>query len=233
MSHFSVLVLTNSCVGPDEALAPFNENLEVDRYIRMTREEALKSVNWYREDLIKKDPDKFQNMSDNAFLEYAFDGSVDKDFNILSTMNPNGKWDWYSIEKGRWGSSPIPRKAEFGGQGCLSCLVKEIAFEPNNDDYKKALEFWEKNVEHATDESGKALYYRENYKDAESYALCCSKFSTYAVITPDGVWHEAGKMGWFAMSSASPEDKQKWASEYESLVSQYPDATATFVDCHI
>ena len=45
MSHFSVLVLTNSCVGPDEALASFNENLEVDRYIRMTREEALKSVN--------------------------------------------------------------------------------------------------------------------------------------------------------------------------------------------
>ena len=23
-------------------------------------------------------------------------------------MNPNGKWNWYSIEKGRRGSSPIP-----------------------------------------------------------------------------------------------------------------------------
>lgn len=75
-------------------------------------------------------------MSDNAFLEYAFDGAVDKDFNVLSTINSNGKWDWYSIEKGRWGSSPIPRKAEFGGQGCLSCLVSSkpllsvVRFEP-------------------------------------------------------------------------------------------------------
>ena len=175
MSHFSVLVLTNSCEGPDEALAPFNENLEVDRYIRMTREEALKSVNWYREDLIKKDPDKFQNMSDNAFLEYAFDGSVDKDFNILSTMNPNGKWDWYSIEKGRWGSSPIPRKAEFGGQGCLSCLVKEIAFEPNNDDYKEALEFWDKNVEHATDESELRCFYVACTRAKSTLYLLCPK----------------------------------------------------------
>ena len=31
MSRFSILVLTNSCTGPDEALAPFNENLEVAR----------------------------------------------------------------------------------------------------------------------------------------------------------------------------------------------------------
>ena len=77
------------------------------------------------------------------------------------------------------------------------------------------------------------MYYRENYKDAESYALRCSKFSTYAVITPDGIWHEAGELGWFAISGASPEDKRKWAYEYEALVSQYPDATATFVDCHI
>lgn len=41
MSHFSVLVLTNSCVEPDEALAPFNENLEVDCYICMTRGRSI------------------------------------------------------------------------------------------------------------------------------------------------------------------------------------------------
>ena len=32
MSHFSVLVLTNSCTGPDKALIPFNESLEADCY---------------------------------------------------------------------------------------------------------------------------------------------------------------------------------------------------------
>lgn len=60
-------------------------------------------------------------MSNNAFLEYAFDESVDKNFNILSTMNPNGKWDWYSIEKERRGSSPIPSSKP---------LLHVVQFEP-------------------------------------------------------------------------------------------------------
>lgn len=32
MSHFSVLVLTNSCTESDKALIPFNKSFEVDCY---------------------------------------------------------------------------------------------------------------------------------------------------------------------------------------------------------
>ena len=45
-------------------------------------------------------------MSDEDFyhheiVPYLKDGVVDKDGNIISTYNPDSKWDWYEIG-GRW-----------------------------------------------------------------------------------------------------------------------------------
>ena len=44
----------------------------------------------------------------------------------------------------------------------------------------------------------------------EEYINRDSDFSTYAVITKDGKWHEKGRMGWWGISDETPEKKNNW-----------------------
>ncbi len=54
----------------------------------------------------------------------------------------------------------------------------------------------------------------------------------FAVVTPDGEWHESGKMGWFGMSSDNKEE-DKWRKEVRNIYSKYPNYIGVLVDCHI
>jgi len=57
-------------------------------------------------------------------------------------------------------------------------------------------------------------------------------FMTFAVVK-DGVWHERGKMGWFAFVS-DEKDKVVWAEEFNTMLKSLPGETwLTVVDCHI
>ena len=58
----------------------------------------------------------------------------------------------------------------------------------------------------------------------------------WAVLTPDGVWHEPGRVGWFACDDATAESRREWAAKFhETLVAPYEKAGArvVMVDCHI
>lgn len=61
------------------------------------------------------------------------------------------------------------------------------------------------------------------------------KFCTYAVVTPDGEWHEPGKMGWWGTSSATPEEMKEFLKNYENdfIKKANPEWRLTIVDCHI
>ena len=57
---------------------------------------------------------------------------------------------------------------------------------------------------------------------------------TYAVITPNGLWHEAGRMLWWGLSTASEKDAKNWYDNYsEFLASEDQNLFITIVDCHI
>lgn len=56
--------------------------------------------------------------------------------------------------------------------------------------------------------------------------------SFYAIVK-DGVWHERGKMGWWAISY-NEKSHDEWAEEVKSIFKDLPDETPlTLVDCHI
>ncbi len=63
----------------------------------------------------------------------------------------------------------------------------------------------------------------------------CSRFYTFAVITPDGTWHEMGQMGWFGMSSETAEEKEQWIENYKKrfIDAADPNWWLVIVDCHI
>ena len=55
----------------------------------------------------------------------------------------------------------------------------------------------------------------------------------YAIVTPDGKWHEKGRMGWFGAGSDEKEDEE-WETEARKLIAQYKEGhTAVMVDCHV
>ena len=55
-------------------------------------------------------------------------------------------------------------------------------------------------------------------------------WSAWAIVTPDGEWHEKGKMGWFG---ASHGDDPNWDAMKYEIASAYPEHYAVCVDCHI
>lgn len=53
----------------------------------------------------------------------------------------------------------------------------------------------------------------------------------FAVLTPDGQWHEMGQMGPFAMVSEE-KPSQEWHQIVRELYAQYAEHVAVAVDCH-
>ena len=126
-----------------------------------------------------------------------------------------------------------------------SALKKDIDFSHDKKAYKKALRFWELKVEKQEPKTKedkeiikwdlyKPSYYKKRYKTKENYAKLESEFSTHAILK-DGEWVEAGQMGWFGCSSATPRQEGKFAEGfYDKFIKDLPPETKlTIVDCHI
>ena len=233
MSHFSVLVLTNNnSPSVEELLAPYDESISVAPYITYTRQEAI--------DFARKKFIGFDDESDERCWEAMAEGeTTDEKGNIYSTYNPSAKWDYWE-EGGRW-SNCLRLKST--GKGVNSAKLKNIDFSPDDGEYKKALRFWDIIVEHAPLEAGeeepfsfyKDSYYKEFYGTRENYAKRQTEFFTFAVVTPDGLWHEKGRSLWFGLSDETPKEAQDWE---ENFVKRFiepadGDTVATNVDCHI
>lgn len=78
-------------------------------------------------------------------------------------------------------------------------------------------------------------YIKNKYPTEKDYIDCYTKFSTYAVLTPDGEWYEPGQMGWWGISSATPEQEAEFERNYEEKFIKQADSEwkLTIVDCHI
>ena len=115
----------------EELLAPYDENITVAPYVEYTREQAIvnvrKEIEEYKNGLYVKylkDPkayaencnkkhlcyirDKFPkklNWTDDECYEdmknYYSEDMIKPNGDLLSTYNPNSKWDWYTVG-GRW-----------------------------------------------------------------------------------------------------------------------------------
>jgi len=54
----------------------------------------------------------------------------------------------------------------------------------------------------------------------------------FAIVTPDGAWHEKAKMGWWAMTTGN-QTAEEWQTEARGLALQYKEHVAVVVDLHI
>lgn len=233
MSHFSVAVLHHPDQDIETLLAPYDENLREEKYIEYTRQEAIDHVREHYQGMADKTDDEcWHYLADDAG-----EGMTDDAGNIYSTYNRRSKWDWWSTG-GRW-SGMLKLKA---GGTADSARIGDIEFSPDESEYKRALRYWDVIVEHKPKADGEDFfslfnenYYRQYYGDRETYARTMASFSTYAVVTPDGAWHQKGEMGWWGMSSETAEEAKAWERDYMKLFIENadPDLILTIVDCHI
>lgn len=142
---------------------------------------------------------------------------------ILSTYNPLSKWDWY-VKGGRWsGSMPVRSDVE----DFNSCQIKDVIWsveELMTNDYIKE-DYKDYRLEHPEEN---ILSYKEFVEER-------FKFSTYAVVDEEGVWHEPGQMLYFAISTATEEESDNWYKNYYNnfIKNRDPETYITLIDCHI
>ncbi len=124
------------------------------------------------------------------------------------------------------------------------CYAKELDLSVDKEEYDSAIRFWEVVVEDSPLKSGEnpddfrtfynKNYYTSKYADKYVYAKRQSSFTTYAYVTPDGEWHEPGRMGWWGMSSDDSESNDKYDEDFEKMLENLEDDDELhIVDCHI
>lgn len=180
MSHYIVAVFSNS---PDEdsfhrLLAPYGEdNEEYFSFVPLDDSgiEFLRGI--YNK--VPRDIDFQDWILDDG---YEYDEHTGQ---IGYQGNPNGKWDWYSLDGGEW------------------------AFH-----LRKGAD-----MEDDTHRKNDYRYGKEDYP--------------YAFITPDGVWHAPGRVGWFAMSDDTPESTKEYLKEWRKFIASDENPFVNFVDVHI
>jgi hypothetical protein len=176
-------------------------------------------------------------------IKYYEEEELGPNGEVLSTYNPDSKWDWYEV-----GGRYAGRIAVKNGVEIDSAYVKDIDFSKmhrTEEDYNDAIRYWELVVEGAKPQNEeeeerikftwyKPEFYLERYKNKETYAECQSSFAMWAVIK-DGVWYEKGQMGWWAMSNETHDEAVDWELNFfDRFIKDLPEDTLiTVVDCHI
>ena len=152
MSHFVGL-----CFGEywDSDLEQYSENLEVEAYIEQTKEEAIndvqrnqrkryleavkalqtpnlnsQSMEFYQK-IVDQGPSISKEEAWKEVLSWGYE--LDEDENLLSTYNPNSKWDWYCVG-GRWNGFLVLKERKEDGS---IIEVNEAYFDEIDWDYMK------------------------------------------------------------------------------------------------
>lgn len=241
MSHFAVLVLHEEDQSIEDLLAPYNEDLEVEPYVKYTRTQA---INKMRKDC----PSLYKDKSEDEIFQNACDWfgcTLDDDDNLLSTYNPHSKWDWWQVG-GRFSGmlSIIPTALDgyHGMEYADSAFVRHVKWvQPlDKEEREDIIKWWNVNIEGAEGEKDEHFfynpeYYKERFKDAETYIKTQELPCYHAVVTPDGIWHEPSKMGWWACTDGNPSDELEWDLHFKErfIDTAEFDWVATIVDCHI
>ena len=263
MSHYAVLVLHKEDQNIDTLLAPYDESLEVEPYLKLTNDEAIIKAKEIYDDNNYSEKELIKNYADDYGYIILNDG-------LYSTYNPNSKWDWYEIggrfskrleltEEGRvYTASKCEKEYNIDIDVDLredSDYMRYVNSAPiryikwfhylTEEEKNKVRRWWEINIYDAPlkegEEKDKYLfynpkYYERRYRDAETDIKIQEMPTFFAIITPDGKWHSSCNMGWWACTDGEPEDELKWDLEfYDRFIEPNlnSDLICTVVDCHI
>lgn len=179
------------------------------------------------------------------------DDIFDEDGGLISTYNPNSKWDWYEIG-GRWDDSLKLKEGGKTNEDYASEIDWDAMYSLSKEDEEHYGRFWDEYVlrklpegvseENAADYLAKEFgfvlyapkYFLDTYGTKENYLRRMGFWTTYAVLDDKG-WHAAGKMGWFGVHSETADEYRNWSENFRArfIDTLDPEDVVTIVDCHI
>lgn len=234
MSHFVVAVFSRNPEDVERLLAPYDENLGVVPYIEYTRETAIAEGHSFKSMACATDEECYEYMA----KEYRERDMIDPEGNLLTTYNPDSKWDWYEVG-GRWKNY----LRLLDGTRCNDAPVNEVDFGVDPVEYEKAISFWNSYVEGGAESKPgddfrtfyKPEYYTDQYGTKEAYAKDCASFMPYAFVDAAGRWYDVGAMGWWGFSAATKDSRTAFRNNFDEYVewAKERDLHITIVDCHI
>lgn len=244
MSHFVVAVLSYDG-DYDRLLAPYSESDEeyMTPEIIFDSREALEEAyeNWKKR--FNEEPSLRSSTTTtyNDAEEWVknWEGFQDFGNNRWGYMaNVSAKWDWYS-EGGRWEGEFEKYLSHNASEDARK--VKDYNVSIDKEAYADAEKFWDEYVMGANPENHKGYfynpdYYKRNYGTKEVYANHCGiKCQPYAFVTADGEWIEPGEIGWFAISSSTPESMTAYDKAWMDYmnIKDNQELFINWIDCHI
>ena len=226
MSHYAVAVFADDA-DFDRLLKPYDENnkeefiFEPIDYQKIVDDfnEFMKHNNGWTLDMYIKE---FQYVQENGQWGYWH--------------NPHGYWDWYSLDGKEYLFDVKP--GVFLAEDQYDYRKNDYDWYPNDSEAESdAAEFWDSFVGEDAFAEPPGLwsrqYYLNRYGTKEQYMKELGRTTPYAFITPDGVWHAPGRVGWFATSSESSDDYDKYLEEWDAFIQSDANPYVNLVDCHI
>ena len=237
MSHYCVAVFSNDR-NFDRLLEPYDENDE--RYFEQCQM-TTESKNYY-----KKNYNEAVNNGSfvGTFQEYMEDrGYTVVDDQILYRENPNALYDYYSLDGRDFEFYDLLRDKRIQRPRLHDYKFMK---EPTKRELKNHKANWAEICKFAdmSDEEYQKhkneykhffspKYLKERYVNEEQYIKEMSGNYPYCYITPDGVLHAPGRVGWFATDDATAESFNKYYDEWVAFINSDANPYVSFVDCHI
>lgn len=210
-----------------EKMKKYNENVEVEPYIKSykskSKEYLENKIQEYEEIINDSEFSKrseenqercldklnyHKNVSPEEFWEEICssydDDEFDSEGNIISTYNPNSKWDWYRIG-GRWDGQYI------------------------DNYYKSSENGFNFGDEHTTIENNSQTV--KEYK--KRFNINPEEYSMFSYLDLEGNWLERGSMGWWGFVSEEKEQSSYTEEILKFLNKQKDEDYIINLDCHI
>jgi len=226
MSHFTVLVIGDN---PENQLDPFDENLELPRYLEKTKAE-----------LIQESKDNIKHYRDTTYAEYL------KNPEEYAKNHTNESHLIYLTEE-------FPKQLKWSDEEHYQVAIKwyeeeDIDEEGNVYSICNPQGKWDW-YSLGGRWSGRVIELKEGTSGTEGTSgvfdneigvdqtrkgdiANINKITAYAVIK-NSKWYEKGEMGWFGMSS-NEVTQEKWDAEIRTLLEDVSDDTLISIyDCHV
>lgn len=154
--------------------------------------------------------------------------------------NPRSRWDWYTVG-GRWngyltGFNPaeMPMSDDRYWTTCTICG----GVGKRNDGVAEANPHLKDRCNGCAGR-GRRLRFPHEIPLEDSNVMPVAlidrrtdDWRPFAILTPDGEWHEQGRMGWWGIVTGEQESDD-WTAEAEKIMDDHADCVAVVVDVHI
>ena len=222
MSHFYTVVIVPDGTEPqsfhdevERLLAPYDENIEVPEYERdchcigrvarkfgKAEAEKVKKIDTYRDEWNRKAKEAGKDMMESFLDQKGWEEFIA---------------DWTKIKEEKEKEHPDYGKPDPECDDCNGTGKYKTTYNP-----KSKWDWWVIGGRWDGTVPGNAIPVSE----------LTDEIIPFAMVTPDGEWHQKGDMGWWGMTS-NEMSEEDWVKEVNGILKVYSKCIAIGCDLHI